>query len=179
MKGNNMFQMKNVIVMMCVVLCVSMARGSVTETGSVTPATGLWDSSTYVHIYTGTVTVDGDSDVESNVTYVAEGTTSVAEITVTDPGSTWTLHHNGNIGYKGEATMNIIIQNPAAMECLAMYREGLIETFEMLDTCLRAVTSQTVGVDINGKIVGIDVDDYLKRSLCEKEPETCEDEEEI
>ncbi len=97
-----------VILTLCVGLCVSSAFGSVSATGSVTPHPSAWNSTTDVSIGNGTVTIDGGSDVESKVNYVAAYGSAIAEVTVTGDGSSWTMYHNGYIGEDGQATLNIL-----------------------------------------------------------------------
>jgi T5SS/PEP-CTERM-associated repeat protein len=104
---------RTLVLMMSVALCASVTQGAITETGVVSPATPLWNSATNAYIYTGTVTVDDGSDIESNLSSV--GATGVGSMTVTDPGSTWTPHHHARMGYYANSKGTLNITNGGAV----------------------------------------------------------------
>ncbi|HUU57961.1 MAG TPA: autotransporter outer membrane beta-barrel domain-containing protein, partial [Phycisphaerae bacterium] len=97
------------------VLCITVAPpdafAGITATGDVVPADpATWTSSTYAYVgktAVGSVTVDGNSDVVSDLAYVGHDANSTGEVTVDGAGSTWTNSSYLYVGRYGSGTLNI------------------------------------------------------------------------
>ena len=98
------------VLMMSVGLCASMAQAAIVAIGDVEPADpAAWGTSTTAYIGktgAGSVTVDDDSDVGSESSFLGYHSSSTGAVTVSGAGSTWT---NGGltVGEDGDGTLDI------------------------------------------------------------------------
>jgi fibronectin-binding autotransporter adhesin len=87
------------------------ARAAITPTGDVSPsAPAAWGTATVVHIggtLSGTLTIDGDSDVISGRSYLGSSSGGAGFVTVSDPGSTWTISNELSVGNGGVGVLSI------------------------------------------------------------------------
>jgi T5SS/PEP-CTERM-associated repeat protein len=90
---------------------VSSARAAITPTGDVSPSDpSTWTSATNGFIgntASGTVTIDGGSDLVSSVTNIAHASGTTGVVNVTGLGSTWIVSDSLVIGNSGSGTLSI------------------------------------------------------------------------
>ncbi|QDV77220.1 hypothetical protein K2D_08100 [Planctomycetes bacterium K2D] len=100
-------------------LCLAGAApgsAAITATGDYRPAydgvADPWDLGTTTDIYvgedlSGSLTIDGGSDVANDDTYVGYEAPAVGEVTVTGAGSTWTSDSWVYLGYSGTGSLTV------------------------------------------------------------------------
>ncbi len=90
---------------------LSSARADITPTGDVSPSNpSAWTSSTDGYIgntASGTLTVNGGSDILSSYGYIGYGSAATGVVSVSGTGSTWTNSSEVNVGYHGSGTLSI------------------------------------------------------------------------
>jgi T5SS/PEP-CTERM-associated repeat protein/autotransporter-associated beta strand protein len=87
------------------------ARAAITPTGNVEPSNpSTWDSSTTAYIgntSSGTLTVNGGSDLLSGFGWLGYGSTASGLVTISGTGSTWAASIALDVGYGGTGTLKI------------------------------------------------------------------------
>ena len=103
-----------VLSLVCVSTCANLALAAINvggDPGEVTPSDpSTWTNSVYSRIgngKTGTLTVDGGSDLFSATCDIALGSSSSGTVVVTGSGSTWTNGGRLIVGYSGSGVLRV------------------------------------------------------------------------
>ncbi len=95
----------------CLVIQPATALAAITGSGDLDPLDpATWSSSTTVYVgkaSSGSVSVDLDSDLSSNQSFIASNSGSTGSATVDGAGSTWTISDNLLVGQLGSGTLSI------------------------------------------------------------------------
>jgi T5SS/PEP-CTERM-associated repeat protein len=102
--------LKRTILLAVVVLGLGIFVGplgaAINYSGDLRPADpSAWDSSTYASIETGSVTVDGGSDLVSRQSWISYSSGSRGLVTIDGIGSTWT--NSGRLSVRSNGVLNI------------------------------------------------------------------------
>jgi len=102
---------RTLIVMLLLVVCRSAARGAMSASGDVRPADpNTWTDANWIYLGesgSGSVSVDGGSDLVSGTVVMGFYSTADGTMTVSGAGSTWTNTNAIVVGDRGRGTLSV------------------------------------------------------------------------